>query len=57
MTKSFVYMEYTDQIKPQLERRWSPEEIAKWLEADYPEHTVFVVDYLHNFCGFRDSKK
>ncbi|GHT98661.1 transposase InsI for insertion sequence element IS30A [Spirochaetia bacterium] len=27
-------------IKPQLERRWSPEEIAKWLEADYPEHTM-----------------
>jgi IS30 family transposase len=27
-------------IKPQLEQRWSPEEIAKWLKADYPEHSM-----------------
>jgi IS30 family transposase len=23
-------------VKPQLEKRWSPEEVAKWLEKEYP---------------------
>jgi IS30 family transposase len=23
-------------VKPQLEKRWSPEEVAKWLEREYP---------------------
>jgi IS30 family transposase len=27
-------------IKPQLEQRWSPEEIAKWLKARYPDHSM-----------------
>jgi IS30 family transposase len=27
-------------IKPQLELRWSPEEIAKRLKAGYPDHTM-----------------
>jgi IS30 family transposase len=27
-------------IKPQLEQRWSPEEIAKWLKERYPKHTM-----------------
>jgi IS30 family transposase len=27
-------------IKPQLEQRWSPEEIAKWLKEQYPEHAM-----------------
>ena len=27
-------------IKPQLELRRSPEEIAKWLKEDYPEHAM-----------------
>jgi IS30 family transposase len=37
-------------IKPKLERRWSPEQIAHWLKSDYPEHIVSgktIYNYLH----------
>jgi IS30 family transposase len=27
-------------IKPRLENRWSPEEVAQWLEKEYPEYAV-----------------
>jgi IS30 family transposase len=27
-------------VKPQLEKRWSPEEVAKWLEKEYPEYAM-----------------
>ena len=27
-------------VKPQLEKRASPEEIAKWLEKEYPEYVM-----------------
>jgi IS30 family transposase len=27
-------------IKPQLEKRWSPEEVAKWLKKEYPDYAV-----------------
>jgi IS30 family transposase len=27
-------------IKPRLEKRWSPEEVAQWLEKAYPEHAM-----------------
>jgi IS30 family transposase len=39
-----------DIIKPQLELRWSPEEIAKWLKKNYPEHTMSgktIYNYLY----------
>ena len=37
-------------IKPKLESRWSPEQIAQWLKSDYPEHTVSgktIYNYVH----------
>src|SRR6056297_231163 len=37
-------------IKPKLESRWSPEQIAQWLKSDYPEHTVSgktIYIYVH----------
>jgi IS30 family transposase len=37
-------------IKPKLELRWSPEEIAQWLMAEYPEHTMSgktIYNYVH----------
>jgi IS30 family transposase len=27
-------------IKPELELRWSPEEIAEWLKERHPEHAM-----------------
>ena len=27
-------------VKPKLELRWSPEQIARWLKSEYPEHTM-----------------
>jgi IS30 family transposase len=27
-------------VKPRLEKRWSPEEVAKWLEKEYPEYAM-----------------
>jgi IS30 family transposase len=27
-------------VKPQLEKRWSPEEVAKWFEKEYPCYAV-----------------
>jgi IS30 family transposase len=27
-------------VKPQLEQRWSPEEIVQWLEKEYPEYAM-----------------
>lgn len=27
-------------IKPQLELRWSPDQVAKWLQTDYPDHQM-----------------
>ena len=27
-------------IKPKLELRWSPDQIAKWLKTNYPDHTM-----------------
>jgi IS30 family transposase len=29
-----------NKVKPQLEKRWSPEEAAKWLEKEYPCYAV-----------------
>jgi IS30 family transposase len=29
-----------NKVKLQLEKRWSPEEIAKWLEKEYPEYAM-----------------
>jgi IS30 family transposase len=29
-----------NKVKPQLEKRWSPEEIAKWLEKEYPKYAM-----------------
>jgi IS30 family transposase len=37
-------------IKPKLELRWSPEQIAKWLNKEYPTNTVSgktVYNYVH----------
>jgi IS30 family transposase len=39
-----------DLIKPKLELRWSPEEIAQWLGVEYPEYTMCgktVYNYVH----------
>jgi len=30
------------QVKPKLELRWSPEQIAKWLKREHPEHSMSV---------------
>jgi len=41
-------------IKPQLELRWSPDEIAKWLKRDYPEHCMSgktIYNYIHFHMG------
>jgi IS30 family transposase len=27
-------------VKPQLEKRWSPEEVAQWLKKEYPEYAM-----------------
>ncbi|GMO42203.1 MAG: IS30-like element IS30 family transposase [Treponemataceae bacterium] len=27
-------------VKPQLEQRWSPEEVAQWLKKEYPEYAM-----------------
>jgi IS30 family transposase len=27
-------------VKPQLEKRWSAEEVAKWLEKEYPKRAM-----------------
>jgi IS30 family transposase len=32
--------EARNSIKGQLEKRWSPEEIAKWLEKEYPGYAI-----------------
>jgi IS30 family transposase len=37
-------------IKPQLESRWSPDEIAKWLKTEYPEYDMSgktIYNYIH----------
>jgi transposase, IS30 family len=37
-------------IKPQLELRWSPDEIAKWLKNEYPEYSMSgktIYNYIH----------
>jgi IS30 family transposase len=41
-------------IKPQLELRWSPDEIAKWIKRDYPEHSMSgktIYNYIHFHMG------
>jgi hypothetical protein len=27
-------------VKPQLKKRWSPEEVAEWLKKEYPDYAV-----------------
>jgi IS30 family transposase len=39
-------------VKPQLENRWSPEEVAKWLRKEYPEYgmsgkTIYNYIFFH----------
>jgi len=37
-------------IKPKLQLRWSPEQIAEWLKTEYPIHTVSgktIYNYVH----------
>lgn len=37
-------------IKPKLELRWSPEQIANWLKKDYPIHAMSgktIYNYIH----------
>jgi IS30 family transposase len=29
-----------NRVKPRLENRWLPEEIAKWLKKEYPEYAM-----------------
>ena len=38
-------------IKPKLELRWSPEEIAHWLKAEHPEHSM-CGKTIYNFVHF-----
>jgi transposase, IS30 family len=41
-------------IKPKLELRWSPDQIAKWLKCNYPYHTMSgktIYNYLHFHMG------
>jgi IS30 family transposase len=38
-------------IKPQLEKRWSPEEIAIWLKKEYPEY-VMSGKTIYNYVFF-----
>jgi transposase, IS30 family len=41
-------------IKPKLELRWSPDEIAKWLKKDYPEQSMSgktIYNYIHFHMG------
>jgi IS30 family transposase len=32
--------EARDAVKPQLEHRWSPEEVAAWFKKEYPEYAM-----------------
>ena len=32
--------EVWDRVKPQLEKRWSPEAVATWLKKAYPEYAM-----------------
>jgi transposase, IS30 family len=37
-------------IKPKLESRWSPDQIAEWLKRDYPTHRMSgktIYNYIH----------
>jgi IS30 family transposase len=37
-------------IKPKLEIRWSPDQIAKWMKNEYPEHSMSgktIYNYVH----------
>ena len=37
-------------IKPKLELRWSPDQIAKWLKSEYPYHAMSgktIYNYIH----------
>jgi IS30 family transposase len=38
-------------IKPKLESRWSPDQIAKWLKNHYPEHSVSGKT-IYNYLNF-----
>lgn len=38
-------------IKPKLELRWSPDQIAKWLKKDYPDHTMSGKT-IYNYINF-----
>jgi IS30 family transposase len=38
-------------IKPQLEKRWSPEEVAQWLKKEYPD-SAMSGKTLYNYVFF-----
>jgi IS30 family transposase len=40
-----------DTIKPQLEKRWSAEEIAKWLKKEYPCYAMYGKT-IYNYVFF-----
>lgn len=47
-----------DIVKPLLELRWSPEQIAKWLKAEYPLHamsgkTIYNYVFFHMKGGLK----
>jgi IS30 family transposase len=44
-------------IKPRLEFRWSPEEIAKWLKEHYPERTVSGKTIYHLYFPMKGELK
>jgi IS30 family transposase len=39
-------------IKPRLEQRWPPEETARWLKEQYPEHSMSGKT-IYNYVQFR----